>query len=115
MTLIDAQIRLTAQEAQLTAEEFAINQIGDQVVAGEPWPINSPLRGGWVVPLILTRPTYGPVGAIGVVVVDSNTGQVVAATPKENLTEQSDRLLTEKENDLSAAFQKLMIEEHPLS
>jgi hypothetical protein len=108
MTLLHAPTRLTAEEAQLTAEEFIQDHIGDQVLAGEPWPVRSALSSSWVVPLILTRSAYGPVGAIGVLVVEETTGQIIAATPPETLAETSHRLLAEQATPLETAFHKLV-------
>jgi hypothetical protein len=110
MTLLHTPTRLTAVEAQLAAEEFIQDHIGDQVLAGEPWPVHSTLSSSWVVPLILTRSAYGPVGAIGVLVVDEMTGQIIAATPTESLAETSRRLLAEQATPLEAAFHKLVAE-----
>jgi hypothetical protein len=110
LTLREAEIRLTAEEAQLAAEEFIINHIGDQVLSGEPWPIDSALRGGWVIPLILTRSAYGPVGAIGVLIIDAHTGQVIASTPAEVLAKNSRRLLDEQATPITAAFHKMISE-----
>lgn len=110
MTLLHTPTRLTAQEAQLIAEEFIQDHVGDQVLAGEPWPVHSALSSSWVVPLILTRSAYGPVGAIGVLIVDEMTGQIIAATPAETLAEISRRLLAEQVAPLEAAFHKLIAE-----
>jgi hypothetical protein len=51
MTLLHPPTRLTAVEAQLTAEDFIQAHIGDQVLAGEPWPVHPALSSSWVVPL----------------------------------------------------------------
>lgn len=83
---------LTVAQVRLIAEDFIVDHVGDQVMAGEPWPIRSSLGSAWVTPLVLTASAHGPLGTIGVLVIDDSTEQVIALTPQEMLAENSQRL-----------------------
>ena len=104
----DAPTRLTAEQAQRVAENFILDQIGDQVTAGETWLVSSTLSFAWVTPLILTSSAYGPVGAIGFLVIDNLTGQVIASTPYEVLEEKTRRLYEGKGSAIEKAFRELV-------
>ncbi len=106
MALTEIRAAITEKKAQLIAEEFILDYIGDQVLAGDPWPIHSALGSAWVVPMILTQSAFGPVGVIGVVVIDEHTGQVIASTPADTLNENTDRLLEEQGTALETAFRE---------
>lgn len=107
-TTQDAPARLTAEQAQRVAENFILDQIGDQVMAGEPWLVSSALSSAWVTPLILTSSAYGAIGAIGVLVIDNVTGQVIASTPPEVLQEKAERLYKGKGSAIEKAFHDLV-------
>ena len=104
-----AASQFTAEQARRVAENFIIDQIGDQVVAGDPWPARSAISSAWVVPLILTNSAYGPVGAVGVLVIDSATGQVIASTPADVLAEKAEHLYEGKGAAIEEAFRDLIV------
>ncbi len=102
------QTDITAQQARLIAETFLLDHLGDQLTAGEPWSAQSAISRAWVAPILLTRSAYGPVGAVGVIVIDAATGQVIAATPTYIMQEQADLLLSAQQSELDTALQKLV-------
>ncbi|HID53293.1 MAG TPA: hypothetical protein EYP41_14830 [Anaerolineae bacterium] len=112
MALTEIHAAITEKQAQLIAGEFILDHVGDQVLAGDPWPIHSALGSAWVVPMILTQSAFGPVGVIGVVVIDENTGQVIASTPADTLNENTDRLLKGQGSVLETAFQETIAKGH---
>lgn len=99
---------ITAEKARLIAEDFLMDHLGDQTMAGEPLLIRSALSSAWVVPIVLTRSAYGPVGVIGSLVVDEITGQVIASTPQTHLDQKSDQLLAGQTSAIEKAFQQVV-------
>jgi len=108
-------VQLTAKQARLTAESFILDQIGDQVLAGEPWLIRSVLGSAWVTPMILTSSAYGPVGVVGALVVDETTGQVVASTPRDVLETKVAQLIEGHWSELEAAFWQAVTRERQVA
>lgn len=56
------------------------------------------------MPAQLTYPGYGAVGEVGVVIVDEDTGEVVAWTSPEEMYQATELLYHEHEAEIGAAF-----------
>ena len=98
------QAEVSAETARQVADDFALKNAGDLVGAGQPQRAVSPLGSVWTVPLILSNASSGPVGVVGVVVVDDRLGQIVASTPKEEIQSAATQVFDSKSKDIWAAF-----------
>ena len=76
---------VTAEQARRLADDFVWKNLGDLIGAGKPQHAVSPLGSVWVVPLIFSNASSGPLGVVGVIVVDDRLNQIVAATPTEEI------------------------------
>jgi hypothetical protein len=94
---------ISAEVAQAAATEFLLDHAGNQLRAGSPLLMATALRSVWVVPVHLTYIHTGPVGSVGVVGVDEETGQVIAWTPIQEMQAAS-RRLREANPDIDALF-----------
>ena len=99
---------ISAEEAQASAIDFLLDHVGNQLVAGEPHLMISAWRAVWIVSVHLAYIHTGPLGSVGVVAVDDETGQVVAWTPIEQMKAASRRLREAGEPAISEQFRSLM-------
>jgi hypothetical protein len=95
--------RISAEEAQAAATDFLLDHAGNQLLAGTPLRMTAALRSVWVVPVHLTYIHTGPIGSVGVIGVDEETGQVIAWTPIQEMKAAS-RRLREAQPDVSTTF-----------
>ena len=82
-----ADVRITATVARRRVSRLVISEIGNLLYGGEPSLVVSE-RICWRVPILLAYPDTGPVGQVGALDVDVETGEVLA-TP-ERLVEIDD-------------------------
>jgi hypothetical protein len=87
---LSAPLRVTAAEARRRVSRLVISEIGNLLCGGEP-TLAVGERICWHVPVLLAYPDSGPVGQVGVLAVDVETGAVLA-TP-EQLTAMADYAL----------------------
>jgi hypothetical protein len=81
---VSADIQVSASTAQRRVSRLVIGEIGNLLYGGEPTLIvGERLR--WHVPIMLAYPDTGPLGSVGDLDVDVETGEVLA-TP-EHLAE----------------------------
>ena len=99
---------ITAEQAQSAATGFLLDHVGNQLLAGQPHLMLSPTRATWIVPIHLAYLHTGPLGSVGVVAVDDETGLFVAWTPIEQIKSASRALRAAKEPTLSQQFQSFM-------
>ncbi len=95
----------SAEGTQSAATEFLLDNIGNQVLAGQPHLMRSATQATWVVPLHLAYLPIGPIGTVGVVAIDDETGLVVAWTPIDQIKAASRLLRASKEPMLTQQFQ----------
>jgi hypothetical protein len=105
----DLKQKLTAGNARLIADDFIIDNFGDQLGAGEPWLIQSTLGVAWTAPIVLTSSAYGPLGVVGVIVIDANSSQIIASTPINMVEATSDKLYKNHQSGVVDAFQGMNI------
>ena len=104
------QIRsITLDEARASVTEFLLDYVGNQVVIGEPHEMVSALKAVWIVPVCLTYVHTGVIGAVGVVAVDEETGQVIAWTPIAQMKAACCQLRVKHEPHLSEQFQAFVV------
>lgn len=96
---------VTAEKAVTIAQDFIADKLGNLIGVTQPYHITSGLQSAWVAPLVLTSPSYGIVGLVGVVMVDQEFGHIVGWTPMNEVNANADKLAEEKKSELEAAFQ----------
>lgn len=85
---LTAQVNVTDFTAQRKVSKFLLDQVGN-LLYGERPTLVAGRRLLWRVPVWLGLPTVGPVGQVGTIDVDAQTGELVV-TPEE-LTEIAER------------------------
>lgn len=81
---LSAQINVTATMAQRRVSRLVISEVGNLLYGGKPsLVLGEHIR--WRVPVMLAYPDTGPVGEVGTLDVDVETGVVLA--PPERLAE----------------------------
>lgn len=103
----------SAEEAQGVATEFLLDHVGNQLLAGQPHLMVSSTEATWVVPVHLAYLPTGPIDSVGVVVIDDETGLVVAWTPIDQMKAASRTLRESKEPYLTQQFQAFMATNTP--
>jgi hypothetical protein len=103
----------SAEEAQSAATEFLLDHVGNQLLTGQPQLMVSSTEATWVVPIHLAYLHTGPIGSVGVVAVDDETGLVVAWTPIDQMKMASRMLRERKEPYLTQQFQTFMATHTP--
>jgi hypothetical protein len=93
-----------AEKAQIISNEYCLLNYGTSYVGGIPYRLSLPDGELWIVPVVLTSPGYGIVGEVGMLAVQSATGEVVGATPRDDARAAGTELAREKHHDLDAAF-----------
>ena len=78
---VSAQFNYSAPAARQRVSRFVADEIGYLLRAGEPTLAISG-RMLWRVPVIFATPDAGPLGEVGTIDVDVETGQI-AATPEQ--------------------------------
>ena len=76
---IDADVRVSAMEAQREATVWLLDNVGHLAMVDQPRLIIGH-RTIWQVPVMLSSPAHSPIGPIGHVEVDAHTGQVLEET-----------------------------------
>lgn len=100
--------RTSAEEAQSAATELLLAHVGNQLLAGQPHLMVSSTEATWVVPVHLSYLPTGPIGSVGVVAIDDETGLVVAWTPIDQMKAASRTLRESKKPYLTQQFQTFM-------
>ncbi len=103
----------STEEAQSAATEFLLDHVGNQLLAGQPHLMVSSTEATWVVPVHLAYLHTGPIGSVGVVAVDDETGLVVAWTPIDQMKAASRMLRESKEPYLTQQFQTFIATNNP--
>lgn len=88
----DVQINISAAEAQQRVTRFVHSQVSSQMHGAQP---QLALRGRayWQVPVILTLPSIGDAGAVGILTVDVETGELnLSPQTLANLEKNADQL-----------------------
>jgi hypothetical protein len=91
---------VTALEAQGAANLFLGDHLGDRFLAVRPQ-----LDEGsdvWRVPVVLTYAVVGPVGEVGVVLVNAVAEEVVSHTPVEEMKERARALYEQHREQIEA-------------
>jgi predicted DNA-binding antitoxin AbrB/MazE fold protein len=73
--VLSPQVRVSATAARRRVSGFVLNEISYLMGGGEPTLVIGE-RTVWRVPVILTFPTDGPVGTVGTIEVDAETGEL---------------------------------------
>jgi hypothetical protein len=95
-----------AETAVIAANGHMLRHYSSSLLGGPPRRLPSSQENLWEVPILFTSPGYGAVGQVGVVTVDAQTGHVVGGTPKAEVMAAVQRLGSEKQDALEAAFRR---------
>ncbi|HEY0376935.1 MAG TPA: hypothetical protein VGC87_08265 [Pyrinomonadaceae bacterium] len=87
---------VTALDAQAAANLFLFEQLSDRFLADDPQLDEA--GDVWHVPVLLTYAVLGPVGAVGEILVDASTREIVSHTPVSEMRESA-RALYERHRD----------------
>jgi hypothetical protein len=100
----ERQETMDPEQARITASEYIVRHYPFGCTGGTAYLL--PLAAGdyWVVPIVLTSPGYGAVGAVGIVALNACTGDMVSGTPAEQVRKAVQRLKENKHDALDAAF-----------
>jgi hypothetical protein len=99
--------RLSAQaQVQARANGYCLLTYGDAYVGGKPHRLLLPSGRIWIVPVMFANASFGPVGQVGVVALDSKTLEVLDATPRSEVRAEGVRLAREKRDVLDSAFSR---------
>ena len=74
-----AQVNITAFVAQQKVTQFVISEISNQLY-GDTADLNIGELLCWSVPVVLASPVKGTIGRVGEILVDANTGELLADT-----------------------------------
>lgn len=74
---VSAEIQVSAAMARRRVSRLVVSEIGNLLYGGEP-SLHVAEQISWRVPVILAYPDTGPVGQVGTLDVDIETGQVLA-------------------------------------
>ena len=90
---VSAEINISAYVARQKANRFLILQAGDQLCAGEPELVVGPVL-CWRVPVQYAPSRRGPLGIVGHLLVNADTGEVAVADGQttEDLMERAEVL-----------------------
>ena len=75
---IEANVRVSAREAQRNVTAWLLDNVGHLAMADPP-RLMLGTRTAWRVPVMLSSPHHPPIGPIGVIDVDVQTGEVLAS------------------------------------
>jgi hypothetical protein len=74
---VTARLNVTGEVARRRVTAFVIRKVGNLLGTDSPYLMVND-RWYWVVPVVLTFPEVGPVGRVGEVRVDAQTGEILA-------------------------------------
>jgi hypothetical protein len=88
-------LNVTAEDARRRVNQHAVTVLGTGLIAREPELAVAGERAIWRVPLVLSLPTLGDLGQVGVVDVDAITGEMAFdVTLQERIIQHAQRLYT---------------------
>lgn len=99
-----AVTKINEDDAITETNGFLLEHFPDRFCAGVPRLVSFPARTVWAVPILLSYPAIGPVGEVGMVAVDTETGNVVGWTPISEVMKAADQIYSEKKEEIEAAF-----------
>lgn len=74
---VQTALALTAEEARRRVNGDVVSELGTGLGAGEPELQIGDEQSFWRVPIVLALPTLGELGAVGAVLVDARTGNIM--------------------------------------
>ena len=83
---------ITAKQALVAANSYALLHFPTMYTGAGTHRLVLPDVDLWVVPIVLTHPDHGILGNVGLVAIDAVTGEVVGATPREEVVAAGKRV-----------------------
>lgn len=91
---VEARLEMTAQSAQRKVSKLLLDQVGNLVYGGSPNLVAGE-RLLWRVPVWVSSPLDGPLGQIGVIDVDVQSGEVIYSSHLLNSISEQGRVLAQ--------------------
>jgi hypothetical protein len=89
---VTAPVNITPFVARQKVSQFVIREISSQLRGDSP-DLNVGTRLCWSVPVVLTSPARGVIGRVGKILVDADTGELLAdADSVQRIAEHAERL-----------------------
>jgi hypothetical protein len=100
----------TPEQIEVISEThgFIMDHVGNQLAAADPQRLSLNGQSVWIVPIQLAYIHTGPIGVVGVVVMDAETLQVIASTPFEEMRAAAHKLAESRQPELSESFKAFM-------
>jgi hypothetical protein len=94
--------KITAFDAQATANGFLLDHLPDRFCTDEPhFDDNEKL---WRLTVVLAYPFIGPVGKVGEIAVSAYEEKVVSHTPFDEMKSRALQIYEQRRADIEAAF-----------
>lgn len=94
--------RLTALQAQATANQFLSDHVSDRFTAGQAaWDATEE---AWRVPVILAYPRIGSLGQVGEIIVNADSEQIVSHTSFAEMQHRAEALYATHRERIEAAL-----------
>ena len=90
----------------IAANTYIVSQYPFGCLGGTPQWLALTDRELWIVPIVLTSPGYGAVGAVGLVAVDARTQEVMGSTPRNEVIAAIKGMREANRDELDAAFRR---------
>ena len=99
---IDSAPKVTALQAQATANLFLSDHLPDRFTADQP-QLHA-VDNVWCVPVVLAYPRVGVVGCVGEICIDTTAETVVSHTPLAAMRQAAQALYDTHRDAIDAAF-----------
>ncbi len=73
---------ISRSQALLAANKYILFHYPTMFTGGRPHRLSIRTADVWVVPIVLTHPNHGSIGAVGMLAVQARTGEIVGHTPR---------------------------------
>lgn len=92
---VAAHLGITAQSAQRKVSKLVLDQVGNLLYGNPPNLVAGP-RLLWRVPVWVSSPDRGPIGQVGILDVDAQTGEVLYSQEQLNNIGEQARALAQR-------------------
>lgn len=90
---IDVTVNISAQNARRKVTAWLVGEVGNMLIGGTPQLVINRQSNVWRVPVILTSSEAGPVGQVGTVDVNAETGESLTSdTLRKHILANVERL-----------------------
>jgi hypothetical protein len=98
---------MDASGARKVVSGHLILHVGHMICAGHPHPAVFGGREWWLVPLVYSSPGTGPIGDVGVAVVDPAKGEMVFCSPLHEIHKYAKEIIERHRDYIEESFRKI--------